>query len=270
MYTPAVASCPCCSGEETPLEKFNRRMQNHGKALKVAKTSELYRIPLATKSGYEAKECITWPRYWQREFSLDHSTGPGMHEMTVDECRALSIVVLRTSVQQERYGAAHQFNWKKVGLSRAYFKKELVCEASMPTDRCKAAFHFLKAHNKYYRSFLIDQRLRIENRGSLNLSSYDLFVVMKGIECAMFPVLYPTTDFTDTGIIDHYVARTKDSTNRVVSIGLSWTRKVLSSARVYGEQRDLPFFLYEKHLANKYFNAQVRAKSLGVTADVMT
>eukprot|EP00959_Pyramimonas_sp_CCMP1952_P447785 9376433-Pyramimonas_sp.AAC.1 len=36
-------------------------MQNHGQALKVAKTSELYRIPLATKSGYEAKECITWP-----------------------------------------------------------------------------------------------------------------------------------------------------------------------------------------------------------------
>ena len=86
----------------------------------------------------------------------------------------------------------------------------------------------------------------------------------------MYPVLYPTTDFTDTGITDHYKARTQDGTNRVVSIGLSWTRKVLSSARVYGEQRDLPFFLYEKHLANKYFNAQVRAKSLGVTADVMT
>ena len=83
-----------------------------------------------------------------------------MHEMTVDECRALSIVVLRTSVQQERYGAAHQFNWKKVGLSRAYFKKDLVCEASMPTDRCKAAFHFLREHSKYYRSFLTHQRIR--------------------------------------------------------------------------------------------------------------
>ena len=160
MYTPVVARCPCCSGKETPLEKFNRRMQNHGQALKVTKTSELYRIPLATKSGYEAKECITWPRYSFGQFSLDHSTGPCMHEMTVDECRALSIVVLRTSVQQERYGAAHQFNWKKVGLSRAYFKKDLVCEASMPTDRCKAAFHFLREHSKYYRSFLTHQRIR--------------------------------------------------------------------------------------------------------------
>ena len=158
MYTPAVARCSCCSGKETPLEKFNRRMQNHGKALKVAKTSELYRIPLPTKPGDEAKECITWPRYSLGQFSLEHSTGPSMHEMTVEECRALSIVVLRTSVQQERYGAAHQFNWKKVGLSRAYFKKDLVCEASMPTARSKAAFHFLREHSKYYRSFLTEQR----------------------------------------------------------------------------------------------------------------
>ena len=86
----------------------------------------------------------------------------------------------------------------------------------------------------------------------------------------MFPHLYPTTDFTDTGIMEHYLHQTGDTTNRVCSIGLSWTRKVLSSVRVYGEQRDLPFFLYEKHLANKYFVAQVRAKTHGVTGDVMT
>ena len=39
--------------------------------------------------------------------------------------------------------------------------------------------------------------------------------------------------------------------------------------RIYSEQRDLPFFLYEKHLAMKYFSAQTRAKQLGVTGDVM-
>ena len=39
--------------------------------------------------------------------------------------------------------------------------------------------------------------------------------------------------------------------------------------RVYGEQRDLPFFLYERHLAGKFFSAQVRAKRMGVTGDVM-
>ena len=72
------------------------------------------------------------------------------------------------------------------------------------------------------------------------------------------------------GIFDHYLARSGDETSRVVSIGLSWTRKVLSSVRVYGEQRDLAFFLYERQLAQKYSAARTRAQHLGVTADVMT
>ena len=85
----------------------------------------------------------------------------------------------------------------------------------------------------------------------------------------MFPHLYPTADFNDTGILQHYQGVHGDDTNRVASIGLSWTRKVLSSVRAYGEHRDLTFFLYEKHLANKFFHAQVRAHKMGVTADVL-
>ena len=38
---------------------------------------------------------------------------------------------------------------------------------------------------------------------------------------------------------------------------------------MYAEQRDLCFFLYEKHLAMKYFNAHVRAHRMKVTGDVM-
>jgi len=101
--------------------------------------------------------------------------------------------------------------------------------------------------------------------GSTQISSYDLFVLFTGIECAMFPVLYPTTDFTDTGIREHYKHHHNDDSNRVISIGLSWTHKVLSSVRVYAEQRDLPFFLYEKYLAGKFFQAQCRAQQMGVT-----
>ena len=101
---------------------------------------------------------------------------------------------------------------------------------------------FLKSHNEI---------LRIG--GSKNISSYDLFVVQRGIECAMFPHLYPTGDFTDTGILAHYQATYGDNTTRVASIGLSWTRKCTSGIRAYAEHRDLSFFLYERHLAAKYF-----------------
>ena len=99
----------------------------------------------------------------------------------------------------------------------------------------------------------------------IHVSSYDLFVLMAGIECAMFPILYPTTDFTDTGIKEHYQHEADDDTNRVISIGLSFTRKALSSVRAYAENRDLVFFLYERYLASKFFTAQCRAQRMGVT-----
>ena len=113
------------------------------------------------------------------------------------------------------------------------------------------------------------QRDIIQRQASLNISSYDLFTQHHGIECAMFPVLYPLTEFTDTGILKHYQAQHDDDTNRTLSIGHSWTRKVLSSVRAYGEQRELAFFLYERSLANRFFSAHVRAKRMNVTADIM-
>ena len=45
---------------------------------------------------------------------------------------------------------------------------------------------------------------RIEATSSLNISSYELIIVKNGIECAMYPRLYPTTEFTDTSIVEHY------------------------------------------------------------------
>ena len=69
------------------------------------------------------------------------------------------------------------------------------------------------------------------------------------------------TDFTHTGILQHYKDISEDDTNRVCSIGHSWTRKVLSSVRVYGEQRDLPFFLCE-HTARCFFSTHKYAPNV--------
>ena len=85
----------------------------------------------------------------------------------------------------------------------------------------------------------------------------------------MRPYLYPITDFPDTDIRNNYQTASGDYSQHFVSIGLSWTCKVLSSVRVYGEDRDLSFFMYEKSTAQQFFNANVRAQKLGVTADVL-
>ena len=193
-----------------------------------------------------------------------------MLDLSVDEQRALQIVVLRTSVESETYGAAHQLNWKKVGLSRAYFRPSRLAEHSMPTPRATAAFRFLKENNEYYRSFLQQHNAFLDAGGLLTISSYDLFVVMDGIECAMCPHLYPTARFTDSCIRTHILEQADAGPARVVSIARSWAKKILSGVRVYAEHRDLALFMYEEWMAVKFFHAQARAQRLGVTGDVLT
>ena len=111
-----------------------------------------------------------------------------MLELT--ERTALQIVVLRTAVKQERYGATHQHNWKKVGLSRANYTANLATEERRPTARAAAAFRFLLHNNKYYQSFHTRHRELLGSGSSLNVSSHDLFAVHRGIECAI-PVERP-------------------------------------------------------------------------------
>ena len=154
-----------------------------------------------------------------------------MLELTDVEYQALQIVILRTEVKAQRWeGARHFLNWKKVGVSRAYYKPDLVQEDKMPTDRAAAAFRYLKANNWYYLSFLGQHEQLILDKRSLNLSSYSLFIIERGIECAMFPHLYPQTQFTDTAVWNHYQATVErdEVRNRLCSIGYSWARKALS------------------------------------------
>ena len=121
--------------------KFARQSEATGKVITrepVSKTGELYIIPRIFEPSVPLSEDdrrITWPRYNASSACFDFdSTGESMLELSKEECLALRIVILHTEVKQERYGASHQLNWKKVGLSRAYFKKELVTETSMPTE----------------------------------------------------------------------------------------------------------------------------------------
>jgi hypothetical protein len=105
-------------------------------------------------------------------YSLQNTAGESMLDLSTAEARALQIVVLRTSVQEEKfseYGPAHHKNWKKVGLSRAYFKADRVQEAGMPTPKARAAFRFLMDHNRYYKAFQEMHGRLIASQASLNV-----------------------------------------------------------------------------------------------------
>lgn len=93
-------------------------------------------------------------------------------------------------------------NWKKTGISRAWFQKIRVCRENLKTPMAQAAYQYMMQHNPFYAEMSKEQGVRIQQSSALTISSYDLFIVYHGIECAIFPELYPTADFSDTGITE--------------------------------------------------------------------
>ena len=158
MYRP-VQFCGRCtppegtSAGEALIASMRARTEEHASGGPVSRTGELYSIPYVRGDARPfiavSKECRTWPMYVHGVYQVVTS-GESMLALSEDEKRALQIIVLKTNVKQERYGAAHHANWKKVGLSRAYYKDMAVTEENMPTIKAKAAFVWLKDNNLFY------------------------------------------------------------------------------------------------------------------------
>ena len=151
MYKP-LADCHRCTKLPKRLEEIIAyRKAQLDKPHMVDNTGELYIIPCIVPREKEldaGQWRRTWPRYHGNEFKDGGSPGPqcdgeSMLELDEEGRRALQIVVLRIELQKEEYGSIHKFNWKKTGLSRAYFKPQLVTEATMHTPRGRAAFRYL-------------------------------------------------------------------------------------------------------------------------------
>ena len=87
-----------------------------------------------------------------------------MLEMTDEEAYSLSLIVLKTECRKETFAGIHGFNWKKVGLSRAYYKDEVVSEDRLPTARARAAHRFLIAHNEFYRREVRSQQEVVQGK----------------------------------------------------------------------------------------------------------
>jgi hypothetical protein len=133
MYSPSK-KCSCTMPPPSvsdPGERMARNMrartevyEAEQQATAVERTGQLYRIPRISED-FVATECITWPRYQDGHFKMQHR-GQSLLDLPTVEARALAIVVLNVKVQKEGYGGpvsrfsarSTLFNWKKVGLSR--------------------------------------------------------------------------------------------------------------------------------------------------------
>ena len=132
MYHPESHCGACAKPEEAPAgESFLDRMRRvrqrkyeaagstsaRGESGQSAVASkELYRVPCVDLSARHllSSNCIFWPRYSQGAFVLMDKPGVSMLELTEEESRALTIVVLITKTKSQTYGAAHHANLKKV------------------------------------------------------------------------------------------------------------------------------------------------------------
>ena len=134
-----------------------------------------------------------WPRYEYGEFSLQALSGESMLCLTSEENQALRIILLRPQVRAQKCGAAHQVNWKKIGITTAHFRADALTEAGMPTARAAAAFRYPLKNNVHYEQIWQRDNQMLSSSGPLSISSFDLFIQFKGVECAVYPVLYPST-----------------------------------------------------------------------------
>ena len=109
---------------EALIASMRARTEEHASGGPVYKTGELYSIHYVCGDGSPfmavSKKCRTCPMFAHGVYQVVTS-GESMRALSEDEKRALQIVVLKTNVKQERYGATHHANWKKVGLSRATY-----------------------------------------------------------------------------------------------------------------------------------------------------
>ena len=135
MYHPEAHCGMCTKPEEVEVARAGetfldrmRRVRNlkyeaagansaRGEAGQSAVASkELYRVPCVDLSSRHrlSSNCIFWPRYCQGQFVLMDKPGDCMLELTEQEARALSVVVLITNTKSQTYGSAHHANLKKV------------------------------------------------------------------------------------------------------------------------------------------------------------
>ena len=181
-----------------------------------------------------------------------------MLELTEEEQRSLQIVCLKCSVEKQKQTGS-SFNWKKVGLSRAYYRAQRLNAKDM-TPRAAAAFQFLQDNNVYYKYFLEQHNDRLESKSIMTISSYDLFISRTVSNAPYGPICIRrrTSPIQTYDAISDGVGRLHAACG--IHRSLVDTQGIVERPRIRRRPRSV-FFLYEKQMAQKYFNAKSSAEA---------
>ena len=197
-----------------------------------------------------------WPRV-----ILNADGTPALDER---ERASLSLILLDATYSIVRGNRAPVTSKKKIAVIKATWREDDV-EAGLPTERARAAFHWLLEHNEVYANYLKNQkRARADRDGSDRswrvIPTALLLLQMPGVEVAARPWLYPTPAFGDT---DHRVRLPKlerMEAGQCPSVKNSFYHKLLSRCQSYQKDFALQCLLYDTFLARRISSVVSLAK----------
>ena len=150
------------------------------------------------------------------------------------------IVALRPlTIHCEDYGKSPKGYRKKGSMFRVSWSTESVCDkiAALPDNeqpKCQTAYDWLMSNDRsMYKKYVTDRERAISENQKFNFYDY---TQRKGIECALWPNLYPYSDWCDS---------TLDGKESRLSFKVSYMIKVNFEIADYGINHELLHFHYD-------------------------
>ena len=155
-------------------------------------------------------------------------------------------------------------NMKKTAVIKATWREDDV-ERALPTNRARAAFHWLLEHNATYREYLTNQRRARDDRDGSdrswrNIPTAQLLLHMPGVEVAARPWLYPTAAFGDTDHKVRLMQLNRMEKRQCPSVKTSFYHKLMSRCQSYQTDFALQCLLYDIYLARRISSVVEKAK----------
>ena len=208
-----------------------------------------------------------------------HGTGDivSLMDITKEEAESIRPLLLFVTKQKERGSVSRvpSYNWKKTKVCRVNLKREDLDTCGAMTPRARAAYEWLCVHNRTYRRYVRQHKRELEvpaERREMFIATYRLLIQSRGIEVALFPVLYPWEVYSDSDVITWSKERQLLKKSQLPSMKTSFLRKVHSRCRVYGDAEavpDLAFLLYDMATAQRISASIAVAERQGITSDVV-
>jgi len=236
--------------------------------------------PFATQEAYVCPRREDWPVFDEARVRYVSSRGPddprpSLLDLPADEISRLQLVDLFCDFKRQRgqrQGRAPVWNYKKMSVIRAEWRRQRPDDAMM-SDRGRAALQWFKQeHPTYARFYAQHQKVLADHVRQPSLPWYiltpRLLLDMDGIEVAARPILYPHFAFGDSDLRSR-MAGTHVGDGQTLSMKASLLRKCLSRCIAYRSDVLWTFLMHDIVMARQCSSMISMAERRGLPPEAM-